>query len=33
MCDGCGARLEPEERLWGLCPACLEPPQGTGQGK
>jgi hypothetical protein len=23
--DGCGARLEPGDRLSGLCPACLEP--------
>ncbi len=22
LCDGCGTRLDPKERLWGLCPAC-----------
>ncbi len=25
LCDGCGIRLEPGERLAGLCPVCLEP--------
>lgn len=24
FCDGCGAKLEPESRLSGLCPACQE---------
>ncbi len=24
-CDACGAPLEPEARLWGLCPACEAP--------
>jgi len=36
-CDECGAHLEPESRLWGLCPACeqaaprpeSEPPRRT----
>jgi hypothetical protein len=23
-CDGCGTRLDPGDRLFGLCPACLE---------
>jgi hypothetical protein len=23
LCDGCGSRLELDDRLWGLCPACL----------
>lgn len=22
LCDGCQAQLEPEAKLWGLCPAC-----------
>ena len=25
-CDGCGGPLEPESRLWGLCPACERGP-------
>jgi hypothetical protein len=24
-CDECGDPLEPEARLWGLCPACVTP--------
>ncbi len=23
LCDGCGTRLEPGDRLSGLCPVCL----------
>ncbi len=30
LCDGCGARLNPGDRLSGLCPACLEP-KATGR--
>ncbi len=26
LCDSCGARLEPEDQLWGLCPASAFPP-------
>jgi hypothetical protein len=36
LCDGCGARLEPGDRLSGLCPACLgaitKVPPGSRQG-
>ena len=29
LCDGCGTRLEPSDRLSGLCQACFaEPEQG-----
>lgn len=25
LCDGCGATLDPRDRLSGLCAACLAP--------
>jgi hypothetical protein len=28
LCDGCGTRLDAEDRLWGLCPSC----QGADAG-
>ncbi len=32
LCDGCGTRLEPGDRLAGLCPACADAGRGIGAG-
>jgi len=32
-CDECGAPLEPESRLWGLCPACQSAETPTPKAK
>lgn len=33
LCDGCGATLEPGDRLSGLCPACLGAPEKASPEK